>query len=115
MTLLDPEETRARNPALRGELLGALHCSHDAVVEPRQVLPALRAHLAGAAGYTFLPGRVATHVAPGRVDDHTGVTHEGDLVVVCPGAVHDGVGRRGARRGAAPSVPAADAPDRAAR
>jgi FAD dependent oxidoreductase TIGR03364 len=89
--ILDAEETRIRNPALRGELLGALHCSHDAVVEPGQVLPALRAHLGESGGYAFLPGRVATCVTPGRVRDHTGAAHEADLVVVCPGAVHDGV------------------------
>ena len=89
--LLDPDETRAQNPAVRGELLGALFCSRDAVVEPRQVLPAVRGYLAAGGGYEFVPGRVATRVEPGRVTDHTGAVHEGDLVVVCPGAMHDGV------------------------
>ena len=45
--LLDPAAVRAVNPALRGEFLGGLHCRLDAIVEPRQVLPALRDHLAG--------------------------------------------------------------------
>jgi FAD dependent oxidoreductase TIGR03364 len=89
--LLDAGETRALNPALRGELLGALFCSRDAVVEPRRVLPAMRAHLEAAGGYTFLPGRVVHRVTAGRVDDHTGARYEGDLVVLCPGAMHDGV------------------------
>src|SRR5262245_30519251 len=34
-TLLDPANARALNPALRGEFTAALHCSTDAVVEPR--------------------------------------------------------------------------------
>jgi FAD dependent oxidoreductase TIGR03364 len=89
--LLDVDATRARNPAVRGEFLGALFCSRDAVVEPREVLPAVRAYLAAAGGYEFIAGRVATRVVPGRVDDHTGAFHDGDLVVVCPGAMHDGV------------------------
>jgi FAD dependent oxidoreductase TIGR03364 len=91
VSLLDADETRSRNPAVRGEILGALFCTRDAVVEPRQVLPALRAHLGAGGGYTFAPGRLATRVEPGRVDDHTGAVHEGDLVVVCPGAMHRGV------------------------
>ena len=33
---------RAFNPALRGDITGALHCGEDAVVEPRLVLAALR-------------------------------------------------------------------------
>jgi FAD dependent oxidoreductase TIGR03364 len=89
--LLDAAETRRKNPAVQGELLGALLCTRDAVVEPRQVLPAVRAHLERRGDYEFLPGRVATRIEPGRVDDHTGVRHDGDVVVVCPGAVHDGV------------------------
>jgi len=89
--LLDADETRERNPAVRGEILGALSCTRDAIVEPRQVLPALRTHLAAGGGYAFVPGRIATHGEPGRVADHTGEAHEGDVVVVCPGAMHDGV------------------------
>src|SRR5690349_19625759 len=44
--LLDPAAVRAVNPALRGEFAGGLHCRLDAIVEPRQVLPALRGYLA---------------------------------------------------------------------
>jgi len=89
--VLDADETRAQNPAVQGEILGALFCARDAIVEPRQVLPALRSHLESGGGYKFAPGRVATRIAPGTVDDHTGAVHEGDVVVVCPGAMHDGV------------------------
>jgi FAD dependent oxidoreductase TIGR03364 len=89
--LLDAEQTRAKNPAVRGEVLGALLCTRDAIVEPRQVLPAVRAHLTAGGRYEFVSGRVATSVEPGRVVDHTGAVHEADVVVVCPGAMHDGV------------------------
>src|SRR5215467_4775299 len=44
--LLDAAGVRAVNPALRGEFAGGLHCRLDAIVEPRQVLPALRGYLA---------------------------------------------------------------------
>src|ERR1700759_1073972 len=88
--LLDPAGVRAVNPALRGEFAGGLFCRADAIVEPRQVLPALRAHLAGD-GYEWLPGREVTEIAPNAVRDHTGAWHQCDLVVLCPGAAHTGV------------------------
>ncbi|WP_039909896.1 FAD-dependent oxidoreductase, partial [Amycolatopsis vancoresmycina] len=44
--VLDADETRALNPALRGDFLGALWCERDAAVEPRTAQPALRAELA---------------------------------------------------------------------
>jgi FAD dependent oxidoreductase TIGR03364 len=91
--LLDPAAVRAVNPALRGEFAGGLHCRHDGIVEPRQVLPALRGHLAGD-GYEWLPGREVTEVAPNAVRDHTGTWHRADLVVLCPGAAHTGVAGR---------------------
>jgi FAD dependent oxidoreductase TIGR03364 len=89
--LLDPAAVRAANPGLRGEqLAGGLLCRADAIVEPRLVLPALRAHLAGP-GYEWLPGREVTEIAPNAVRDHTGAWHQGDLVVLCPGATFTGV------------------------
>ena len=91
--LLDPAAVRAVNPALHGEFTGGLLCRADAVVEPRQVLPALRGYLAGA-GYMWLPGREATEIAPNAVRDHTGAWHQGDLVILCPGAAHTGVAGR---------------------
>ena len=96
--LLDAATVREVNPALRGEFAGGLLCHVDAIVEPRQVLPALRGYLAGA-GYTWLPGREVTEVAPNAVRDHTGAWHRGDLVILCPGAVHTGVAGRYLRRG----------------
>jgi FAD dependent oxidoreductase TIGR03364 len=88
--LLDPGAVRAVNPALRGDLAGGLLCRADAVVEPRQVLPALRGYLAGD-GYEWLPGREVVEIAPNAVRDHTGTWHHCDLVVLCTGAVSTGV------------------------
>jgi FAD dependent oxidoreductase TIGR03364 len=100
--LLDSAAVRAVNPALRGEFAGGLFCRLDAIVEPRQVLPALRGYLAGER-YQWLPGREVTEVAPNAVRDHTGSWHRCDLVVLCPGAAHTGVaGRYLARGGIAP-------------
>ena len=97
--LLDATAVRAVSPALRGEFAGGLLCRADAIVEPRQVLPALRGHLEGA-GYTWLPGREVTEVAPNAVRDHTGAWHRGDLVILCPGAAHTGVAGRYLAQGA---------------
>ena len=102
--LLDAAAVRAVNPALRGELAGGLHGRLDAIVEPRQVLPALRGYLAargeGHGGYEWLPGREVTEIAPNAVRDHTGAWHQCDLVILCPGAAHTGIaGRYLARSG----------------
>jgi FAD dependent oxidoreductase TIGR03364 len=91
--LLDPAAVRAVNPALRGDFLSGLLCRLDAIVEPRQVLPALRGYLAGP-GYEWLPGREVTEVAPNAVRDHTGAWHRCDLVILCPGSAHTGVAGR---------------------
>jgi FAD dependent oxidoreductase TIGR03364 len=96
--LLDAAAARQVNPALRGDFAGALHCSRDAIVEPRHLLQAVRHHLLArggrAPGYRWLPGREAGEAAPHSVRDHTGEWHRGDLVVICPGAAHTGVAGR---------------------
>ena len=89
--LIDPAAARAVNPALRGEFAGALRCRRDAIVEPRLAQRALREHLLEGGGYTWLPGREATQIAPHAVRDHTGAWHRGDLVVVCTGATYTGL------------------------
>jgi FAD dependent oxidoreductase TIGR03364 len=89
--MLEPAEVPSINPAIRGSLLGALHCARDAVVEPRQALPALRAAMEQRGGYSFVGGRVATAAEPGFVRDHTGAEWTGDLTILCPGAAHAGV------------------------
>ena len=96
--LLDPDGVRTVNPALGGEFAGGLLCRADAIVEPRKVLPALRAYLAASSeddsGYQWLPGREVTEIAPNAVRDHTGVWHQCDLVALCPGATFTGVAGR---------------------
>lgn len=88
--LLEAPAARRRNPALGGELLAALWCRNDAVVEPRHALPALRAGLLAGAGYEWRPSTAAASIEPGRVVDQGGAVHAGDVVVVCPGSVADG-------------------------
>ena len=90
-TLLDPDEVRAVNPAVRGEVLGGLHCARDAAVEPRRVPGALLAALAESSQFEAHMRRHVVEVGDGRVRDHTGDEHGGDLVVLCPGAVHRGL------------------------
>lgn len=91
--LLDAADTRALNPALRGEFLGALWCGRDAVVEPRGAQQALRDAMLGRRGYRWVPGREVRTVDTGRVRDDAGETHAGDLVVLCPGAALAGLVR----------------------
>ncbi|MFF3225597.1 TIGR03364 family FAD-dependent oxidoreductase [Nocardia suismassiliense] len=95
--LLDPDQVRAINPALRGKFLAGLHCSTDAAVESRQALPALRAYLAATGRYTFHAATEARSVldtATGAtVLDDQGRRFEADLALVCPGAAHSGLTR----------------------
>ena len=91
---LDPAAVHAVNPALRGAFSCGLLCTRDAIVEPRQVLIAIRDYLlarCSGAGYAWLPGREAVEIAPGALRDHTGTWHRGDLVILCPGAAHTGI------------------------
>ena len=88
--LLDPDEVRWVNPAIRGEQRGGLHCTSDAVVEPGRTLPALRAWLERGGGYRFLGGRTVVTVDTGEVRDHHGERHRADLVLLCPGAEIEG-------------------------
>lgn len=86
VSLLEPAEVRAVNPALQGEVLGGLLCERDAAVEPRLTLGALRGHLERSGAYRFVPGTEAREVLAHQVVDQHGVSHKGDLVVCCPGA-----------------------------
>jgi FAD dependent oxidoreductase TIGR03364 len=83
---LAPTAVEHMNPVVRGPNLGALHCSLDAVIEPRLALPALRDQLLAGAGYAFHGGRQVWEVDSGRVVDTAGHVHSGDLVVLCLGA-----------------------------
>jgi FAD dependent oxidoreductase TIGR03364 len=92
LAVLDADAVRAANPEVRGKILGGLLCRRDAVVEPAAVLGALRRHLVDAGHYDWLPGHRAVEVGPGAVADHGGAVHRGDLVLVCPGDAHSGLG-----------------------
>lgn len=89
--LLDPAETRAINPALRGEFPAALHCARDAVVEPRSVARALRTAMAARESYRYLPDTTVTDVRTGAVVSSGGQRWAADLVIVATGAAHGGL------------------------
>lgn len=91
--LLDADQARAVNPALRGEFLGALHCARDGAVEPRVTLPALREHLLASGRYQWRPGREVREVDTGWARDDRGEVHYADLVLMCTGAWLGGVVR----------------------
>lgn len=92
-SLLEPEAARRLNPVLRGEFMAALHCEHDAAVESRVALPALREAMADSGRYTFVGGREVRAVGEGSVRDDHGQAHVGDQVVLTPGAAHAGLVR----------------------
>ena len=92
ISFLEPAEARERNPALAGDVEGALWCTRDAVVEPRRALGALRGHLDASGGperYGFHPGRRVVSAEADSVVDAKGTRWEGDLVVVATGAAYD--------------------------
>jgi len=91
VAFLEPDQVRACNPAVAGDVAGALHCSADGVVEPRSAPAALRAHLARQAPdrYCFRPRRRVSAVEARGVRDTTGTRWAGDLVVVATGAAYD--------------------------
>jgi FAD dependent oxidoreductase TIGR03364 len=89
--ILDPVETRAANPAVRGALLGALLCTRDGVVEPGRVLPELRASFAATDRYEYRPSTSIAEVGAGWAEDSRGNRIEADLIVICPGSRHEGV------------------------
>ena len=89
ITFLEPEEVRTINPAVGGDILGALHCQEDAIVEPRLTLDALRGYLQSKGTYAFHPGRRVVGLEDHAVVDVSGTRWEADLVVVAPGAAYD--------------------------
>ena len=99
--LLDPADVRQLNPAIRGDVLGGLHCAKDAVVEPARVLPALRDALASTGRYQWLPGHYAVDVIPcpnarsGPIAvDSSGRHHQGSAVILCVGDRTNGIAGR---------------------
>jgi len=90
--LVEPDEARALNPALRGEFLGALWCPLDATVEPGSVLASLRSGLSRSENYLVHFDQDVLEIvetADGVLaKTRCGESFEGDLVIVCPGADH---------------------------
>lgn len=91
LELLEPDEVRRINPALRGEFIGGLLCTQDAAVESRIALPAMRAFAQASGRYTFFGRTEARAVRSTTVTDDRGMTHDADVVLVCPGAAHTGL------------------------
>jgi FAD dependent oxidoreductase TIGR03364 len=89
-SLLDCDEARIANPAVRGEIMAALYCALDAAVEPARATAAIRQAMQRDPRYRWLPGRHVVEVDAGGVRDHTGERHHADVVLVCPGAAHRG-------------------------
>ena len=89
--VLDADQTKNRNPALKGDLRGALWCDRDAIVEPREVLPALRQELEKSGRYQFHPGREVRGITDAGVKDDHGTIHAADQVFLCTGAWHGGL------------------------
>ena len=91
ITLLEPDEVRVRNPAVRGEVAGALWCRHDATIEPRRLLLALRDHLAERhpRRYRFHRRRNVVGTERAALVDAVGTRWHADLAVVAPGAAYD--------------------------
>ena len=88
---LGPAQLRRFNPALSDEVLGALWAPEDAVVEPANVLGALRGHLGQSGRYRFVANRLATDAATGMVIDDLGRRWEADLVILTVGALRSGL------------------------
>ena len=89
--LLEPDAVRERNPAIRGDITGALWCAQDAAVEPRLVPGAIRDHLTSTGRYDFHGGVRAISLDGHTVIDQLGRRWDGDLVVCTPGAAFGGL------------------------
>jgi FAD dependent oxidoreductase TIGR03364 len=89
ISFLEPGEVVALNPAVQGDIVGGLHCEVDAVVEPRQVLRAMRDYLSARDSYAFHPGCRVVGLDDHAVMDVTGTRWEADLVVVATGSAFD--------------------------
>jgi FAD dependent oxidoreductase TIGR03364 len=89
ITFVEPDELVAVNPEVRGEVTGGLHCTQDAVVEPRLALGALRDHLSARNSYVFHQGRRVVGLEDRAVIDAAGMRWDADLVIVATGAAFD--------------------------
>ena len=88
--LLSAAEAREVNPVLEGNFVSALWCRKDAAVESRVALAALREYMAKFGRYEFINNRELVGIGEGKVIDHRGEEHAGDLVFICLGAYLSG-------------------------
>jgi FAD dependent oxidoreductase TIGR03364 len=89
ITFVEPDELVAVNPAVQGDVTGGLHCTQDAVVEPRLALGAMRNYLSARDSYAFHPGRRVVGFEDHAVLDASGMRWDADLVVLATGAAFD--------------------------
>jgi FAD dependent oxidoreductase TIGR03364 len=89
ITFLEPGEVRSLNPAVGGDNEGALHCTRDAIVEPRLAPGALREYLLAGGDYEFHAGCRVVDYDDHALIDRTGRRWEADVVVVATGAAYD--------------------------
>ena len=110
--LLDGPGAREANPELSDEVIGALYCGADAIVEPRTAVSSIREHLLRRRGYDWLPGRSVVELSDGAVRDDDGAWHRGDKVFICTGADAFGLDRAICRKTADPAGAPANARNR---
>lgn len=84
--LLDTAEVRAHNAGLGPHVRSGLFSPLDATVEPRTMLPTLRAHLQRHGSYEFHGGVEVHDFDATSVTDAVGRVTRGDLVVLCLGS-----------------------------
>ena len=90
ISFLEPDEVRACNPAVRGDVAGALHGADDAVVEPCRAGGVARIWPRPHGKRTrFQPGRRVVARRGPRSSATTGTRWEGDVVVLATGAAYD--------------------------
>lgn len=89
--LIDANEAREINPALKGKIAGGLFCGQDAVVEPESVLTELRQIMSKDANFKFLPETEIVDLieAVGVIaTDRFGSEIHADYAFVVPGSDH---------------------------
>jgi FAD dependent oxidoreductase TIGR03364 len=92
--LLHRRDVQNLEPLLAGNFVGALRCTSDAVVEPSMLFVGLRDFLRQNKNYQWVNNFEAIKFENRENGNHIksagGVEISGDLMVLCPGAAHEG-------------------------
>jgi hypothetical protein len=92
--LLHKRDVQSLEPLLAGNYVGALRCTMDAVVEPAMLFVGLREFLRKNKNYQWINNFEAIKFANTESGNHIqsagGIEISGDLMVLCPGAAHEG-------------------------